>query len=43
MHTLHEFFYFTESVEYLISAVFLITFTYFFLFLLKSEGPKEED
>ncbi len=43
MDTLHDFFFFTKSIEYLISALFLIAFTYLFLFLMKSDGPKEED
>ena len=33
MHTLHEFFYFTKSTEYLLVAVFLLAFVYFFRLL----------
>ena len=42
MHTLHEFFYFTKSTEYLLAALFLISFVFFFRFLFTNRGADEE-
>ncbi len=33
MHTLHEFFDATESVSYLVAAICLIAFAYFFMYV----------
>jgi len=37
MHTLQEFFYFTKGTEYLIGAIFLVTFIYFYRFLFDND------
>ena len=42
MHTLHEFFYFTKSTEYLLVAIFLIAFACFFRFLFTDSGAGDQ-
>lgn len=41
MHTLHEFFYFTKSTEYLLVAVFLVVFVYFYRLLFPAREGEE--
>lgn len=42
MHTLHEFFFFTKALEYLIGVIFLISFVYFYRFLFNNSGEDTE-
>lgn len=43
MHTLQEFFYQTKSVEYLLGALFLISFIYFYRFLIDGADIKTDN
>ena len=42
MHTLHEFFYFTKSTEYLIGVIFLVSFVFFFRMLFNNDTENLE-